>query len=134
MIFVDTGAWFAAFVPTDADHTVARAWLVRNQAPLLTTDYVIDELLTLMRMRGENRRALRVGQSLFDQELAELHLVSPDDIHAAWGVYRQFSDKQWSFTDCVSKVVMVSRGIQTAFAFDAHFRQFGAVTVVPSGQ
>jgi hypothetical protein len=77
VIFVDTGAWFASFVPTDADHAVARAWLVRNQAPLLTTDYVIDELLTLMRMRGENRRALRVGQSLLDQGLAELHLVSP---------------------------------------------------------
>ncbi|WP_211211768.1 PIN domain-containing protein [Lamprocystis purpurea] len=74
---MDTGAWFASFVPTDADHAVARAWLVRNQAPLLTTDYVIDELLTLMRMRGENRRALRVGQSLLDQGLAELHLVSP---------------------------------------------------------
>ncbi|WP_295582743.1 hypothetical protein [uncultured Lamprocystis sp.] len=69
---MDTGAWFAVFVPADADHVVARAWLVRNQAPLLTTDYVVDELLTLMRMRGENRRALRVGQSLFDQELAEI--------------------------------------------------------------
>jgi uncharacterized protein len=109
--------------------------LQRDQtAPPLTTDYVIDELLTLMRMRGESRRALRVGQSLFDQGLAELHLVSPDNIQAAWGVYRQFSDKQWSFTDCVSKVVMVIRGIQTAFAFDAHFRQFGSVAVVPSGQ
>jgi uncharacterized protein len=75
VIFVDTGAWFASFVPTDADHAVARAWLVRNQAPLLTTDYVIDELLALMRMRGENRRALRVGQSLLDQGLAELHLA-----------------------------------------------------------
>jgi predicted nucleic acid-binding protein len=51
---------------------------------------------------------------LLDEVLAELHLVSSDDIRAAWGVYRQFSDKAWSFTDCVSKVVMTSRGIQTA--------------------
>ncbi|WP_295436081.1 hypothetical protein [uncultured Thiodictyon sp.] len=55
-----------------------------------------------------------MGQMLLDEVLAELHLVSSDDIRAAWGVYRQFSDKAWSFTDCVSKVVMTSRGIQTA--------------------
>jgi hypothetical protein len=54
VIFVDTGAWFAAFVPKDADHSAARAWLAGNEAPLLTTDYVLDELLTLLRMRGKS--------------------------------------------------------------------------------
>ncbi len=48
MIFVDTGAWFAAFVPNDADHSAADAWLETNTDLLVTTDYVIDELLTLM--------------------------------------------------------------------------------------
>ena len=27
MIFVDTSAWFAAFVPNDAHHAAARDWL-----------------------------------------------------------------------------------------------------------
>lgn len=40
-------------------------------------------------------------------------------------------DKQWSFTDCTSRVVMERLGIQKVFAFDDHFRQFGTVTVVP---
>ena len=53
MIFVDTGAWFAAFVPNDADHAMADAWLETNTDLLVTTDYVIDELLTLMKMRVE---------------------------------------------------------------------------------
>jgi hypothetical protein len=53
-------------------------------------------------------------------------------IPAGWEVYRRFADKQWSFTDCVSKVVMDRRGIRTAFAFDGHFRQFGTVTTVPA--
>ena len=53
MIFVDTGAWFATFVPNDPDHAAADAWLQANVQPLVTTDYVIDELLTLLKIRGE---------------------------------------------------------------------------------
>ena len=44
MIFVDTGAWFAAFVPNDPDHLAADAWLAQNRQPLVTTDFVLDEL------------------------------------------------------------------------------------------
>ena len=61
MIFVDTGAWFAAFVPNDSDHAAAAAWLEQNVEPLVTTDYVLDELLTLMKRRGEFSRALQLG-------------------------------------------------------------------------
>jgi predicted nucleic acid-binding protein len=53
MIFVDTGAWYASLVPTDRDHATAVQWLVTNHSPLLTTDYIIDETLTLLRARGE---------------------------------------------------------------------------------
>ena len=49
MIFVDTGAWFAAFVPNDADHAMADAWLETNTDLLVTIDYVIDELLGSVR-------------------------------------------------------------------------------------
>jgi predicted nucleic acid-binding protein len=58
MIFVDTGAWYASLVPTDPDHATAVQWLASNHSPLLTTDYIIDETLTLLRARGERKRAL----------------------------------------------------------------------------
>jgi predicted nucleic acid-binding protein len=131
VIFVDTGAWFAAFVPNDADHAAADAWLEANTEPLVTTDYVIDELLTLMKMRGEFQRALRVGASLFAEEIAQVAWVLPSDIQQAWHIFQRYHDKGWSFTDCVSRVMMERLGIQQAFAFDDHFRQFGTVTVVP---
>lgn len=35
-VFVDTGAWFAAFVPSDRDHARADQWLRRNDRPLVT--------------------------------------------------------------------------------------------------
>ena len=133
MIFVDTGAWFAAFVPNDADHTAADAWLEHNTEPLVTTDYVVDELLTLLKIRGEYRRALDIGPRLLHRDISRLEWVRPDDVQKAWEIYQQYQDKHWSFTDCVSRVVIERLGIRTAFAFDEHFRQFGTVTVVPLG-
>jgi uncharacterized protein len=130
-MFVDTGAWFAAFVPGDSDHQAARRWLSQNRQPLVTTDYILDELLTLLKCRGEFCRAEQAGQSILDGLVAQLEWVTPADVHAAWIVFRRFRDKGWSFTDCTSRVVMERLGINTAFSFDEHFREFGNVTLVP---
>jgi predicted nucleic acid-binding protein len=131
MIFVDTGAWFAAAVPTDPDHAAASQWLAGNNEPLLTTDYVVDETLTLLRVRGERTRALLLGKGFFGGRLAEIHRLDESEIALAWEIFRRFDDKGWSFTDCTSRVVIERLGIQQAFAFDNHFRQFGIMQVVP---
>jgi uncharacterized protein len=131
VIFVDTGAWFAAFVANDAHHAEARGWLDNNTEPLLTTDYVLDELLTLLRIRGEQSRAFILGEQILSESIVSLHLVSIREIQLAFDVFHRFHDKNWSFTDCVSRVVMEESKIDTAFAFDDQFRQFGTVTVVP---
>jgi predicted nucleic acid-binding protein len=131
MIFVDTGAWCTVFVPVDPDHARATQWLAANRQPLVTTDYVVDETLTLLRSRGEKVAAIQAGDEFFGGELASVHYLTEDDIRAAWDVFRRFRDKDWSFTDCTSKVVMEQLGISRAFAFDQHFRQFGTVNIVP---
>lgn len=69
--------------------------------------------------------------SAFSGELAKVHYLTAADIAAAAELFRTYADKDWSFTDCTSKVVMESLGITTAFSFDRHFRQFGNITVVP---
>ena len=80
MIFIDTGAWFASVVPWDANHAAARAWLLLNRDVLLTTDYVIDETLTLLRVRKENTRALVLGEQLFDQHLCKIQFIDETDV------------------------------------------------------
>lgn len=130
-VFVDTGAWFAAFVPTDRDHARADRWLRQNDRPLVTTDDVLDELLTLRLVRGERERARRVGAALLDGSLAALHWMTRKDIQQAWEIFRQFWDKGWSFTDYCGRVVLANLGITSAFAFDEHFRQFGIGPVLP---
>lgn len=83
--------------------SAATAWQAANVEPLITTDYVIDETLTLLRARRETMRAIRLGRQLFGGSLGTIHHVTPAEVAAAWDVFRMFSDKEWSFTDCTSK-------------------------------
>jgi uncharacterized protein len=131
MIFVDSGAWFAGAVRTDINHQAARDWLDSNDQALVTTDYIIDETLTLLRGRGYTASAIEVGEGFFAGKLAQIILVEETDLREAWSIFRQFLDKDWSFTDCTSKAVMDRLEIQRAFSFDHHFRQFGSVIVEP---
>jgi uncharacterized protein len=131
VIFVDSSAWYARYTPSDRFHQAAIECVRNSRSFLVTTDYVVDETLTLFRARGNNERALLIGKPLLAGELAELIWVQPDDVHAAWSVYERFQDKRWSFTDCVSYVVMQRLQVTHAMAFDEHFRQFGIVSIIP---
>lgn len=130
-MFVDTGGWFAYVVPDDPEHQTANDLLTADNGPFLTTDYVIDETLTLLVARGHKQRAVAFGLMAFSGVLAEIHYLTRAEIAAGWDVFQRYTDKEWSFTDCTSKVVIESLGIAQAFSFDHHFRQFGTVAVVP---
>lgn len=131
MIFVDTGGWFASIVPTDKNHEKARDWFLQNREPLITTNYIVDETLTLFKARGEYKRALQIGEQFFNGSLSSVYNLNGEDLAETWQVFKQFSDKEWSFTDCSSKVVMEKLEITHAFAFNGHFKQFGTIIVVP---
>jgi uncharacterized protein len=131
VIFVDTSAWFARYPPKDRHHLAAKSFHVQSREKFVTTDYVVDELLTLLKARANVGRATRVGRALFGGKLANIEWVTESDVGNAWTIFETRRDKEWSFTDCVSLVVMQRLAIRTAFAFDEHFRQFGAVVVAP---
>lgn len=130
-VFVDTGGWFAYFVRRDPDHPAAVAWMRQNRQPLLTTDFVLDELFTLLKLRESHRVAVAAGIALLDQSVTHLEKIGEPDFRAAWEVFLQYNDKGWSFTDCTSRVVMQRLGITHAFAFDRHFEEFGTIVRVP---
>jgi len=131
MILVDTGAWFALSVPSDPDHLAARNFVESNREPLFTTDYIADELLTLFRFRRQSQRASQWLESVLLSGAIDLVRITPDDFEHAVAIYRGYSDKLWSFTDCTSLAAMERLKVAQAFAFDEHFRQFGSITVVP---
>ena len=97
---------------------------------MLTTDYVIDELLTLLKQRDYAEIAFAVGAPLIEGVACQLEYVQPDDIARAWVAFST-RDKGWSFTDCTSRIIIERLEIKTACAFDKHFQEFGNLTVVP---
>jgi uncharacterized protein len=131
VIFVDTGAWFARYVADDVDHAAAVDWFANVPDRLVTTEYVVDELLSLLKARGYPNIAFAIGESFIAGSACRLEHVEPMDLARAWIVFSTYRDKQWSFTDCVSRVVIERLGVTTACAFDTHFREFGTLTVVP---
>ena len=131
MIFIDTSAWYARLIPSDPNHEAARKWSEQNQDTFITTDYVIDETLTLLKVRGQVKCALALGDALFKGDLAKIHYLGQEEIIEAWRQFREFRDKDWSFTDISSKVIMEKLSIRKVFAFDRHFRQFGSFEVIP---
>lgn len=131
MIYVDTGVWFARYVRGDVDHPTAKNWFAQSSDRRVTTDYVVDELLTLLKSRGHADVAFRVGGNLLGGAICPLVHVQSCDLDRARAVFSTYRDKDWSFTDCVSRAVMERLGVTTAASFDDHFRQFGNIVVVP---
>ena len=52
---IDTSTWFAYFLPTDADHQRIRQCFRSSTGSLITTDYCVDETLTLLVQRETKR-------------------------------------------------------------------------------
>ena len=131
MIFVDTSVWYAAYVDEEPEHEQADALLAAPADRLVTTDYIVDELLTLLVARGHRPIAKVFGRLLWSGSLCQMVWVGQPDVKAAWEIFDSFDDKTWSFTDCVSYAVMKRLAIGEAFALDDDFKQFGFVEVKP---
>ncbi len=137
MIFVDTSAWFALLYEKAAERPEAAATFAeiergRYGTPV-TTDYVLDETFTLLRLRvgldpvsrlagllgrSPSIRQVRVGEAVFEESL-KLMLSRPD--------------KKWSFTDCTSFVIMRETHMTHAFSWDHNFVEAG-FKIVPDAR
>lgn len=63
-IFVATSGWYAAADRRDPDHGAVARWLRGNTLPLVTTDYVFDETVTLVRIELGHPAAIRFGENV----------------------------------------------------------------------
>ena len=132
MTFVDTSAWVALFITEDTRHAAAVDWIQHNQERLISSDYVLDETLTLLKTRFNIQAAIRVGQSLRSQRPSKLVYSTPEDVETTWKIFQSHRDKGWSFTDCSTFALMRRLHIKTIFAFDRHFSQMRGIRRVPS--
>ena len=129
-LFVDTSAWFAFINRKDPDHKAVGKVLHKFQGRLLTSNYIIDETISLCLYRLGHKAAVAVGGVLFDSNEVDSVRITMDDERAAYQLLCQRSDQRYSFTDCTSFVLMRRLSIEAALALDDDFRHEG-FQVVP---
>lgn len=129
-VFVDTSAFYAVFDRDDANHSRAKpVWerLLREQATLLTNNYVVLETSALFQHRL-GVAALR--EFLEDvMPLLEVDWISEHRHRAGAEAVLVSSRKKLSLVDCISFQSMREHGVRTAFCFDRHFREQGFAVV-----
>ncbi|MBI4378631.1 MAG: PIN domain-containing protein [Nitrospinae bacterium] len=131
-LFVDTGAWYAIVDKKDPDHNKAKYFLKINKIPLITTNFVFDETITLLRCRLGWNVAKDFGHSLKSSKFVSLISIKDEDEERAWEIFLKYKDKDFSYTDCTSFAVMERLKMDTAFTFDSHFQSMGLKVVQSS--
>ncbi len=129
-LFVDTAGWAAFLVRSEAFHDQAVFLLDdarENGQPVLTTSYVMAELVALLTspMRVARPEQVRIIGTLRSADwIRILHVESAQD-EAAWRLLAKHDDKAWSLVDCASFIVMREHSVTVALTSDRHFEQAG---------
>jgi predicted nucleic acid-binding protein len=131
VVFIDTSVWFSILVPKDPKHPGCLQWFDDLNEPLITSDYIVDETLTLLVMRGERKKAIEFGNLVMTDSAVILHRLSENQFDRSWLFFQRLSGAGLSFTDCTTHIIARDRGIEKIASFDHHFRTTGQFTLVP---
>lgn len=127
-IFIDTSAWLALNDRNDRYHirAVSKSSEIReNKIDIVTSEYIIDESITLIRFRVSHKAAIVFGESIFRSNIVRIEGIIENTRLQAWEIFKKYRDKNLSFTDCTSFVIMKNLKIKKAFTFDEDFRYAG---------
>jgi predicted nucleic acid-binding protein len=127
-IFVDTAGWMACADSSDPAHrqaSDARDAALESGRLLVTTDYVVDETLTLIRARLSLAAAKSWWAQLEGSSRLRWEWIEAERAEKARDVFFRHNDKTYSFTDCTSFVVMKELKLKQVLTTDRHFRQMG---------
>ena len=132
MIFVDTGAFIAIYLEGDQYHSHAfPLWkqLLASGERLYTSNFVLEETITLISRRGGYEFALRKARLLYASP--NLEILRPDRRMelAALDYFHKYADQEVGFTDCVSFALMHAHRLTRVFCFDRHFDAPGFIRV-----
>jgi len=130
LVFIDTWAWLALANRKDTYHERVSKYyfkIRKEKYLLITSDYVLDELITALFINVAFDSAVKFVESLFtmikDGQLG-LEKITDKGFKEAWALRKKYTDKpDISFTDLTTFVVMHKRGIRKVFTGDPHFEK-----------
>jgi predicted nucleic acid-binding protein len=127
-LFIDTAGWMSMADRNDAHHTdstqVRDNWLEEGGI-LVTSDYVIDETLTLIRVRLGIDAAEKWWDIVSDSPRLKVEWINSERAEKARRWFFRWRDKSFSFTDCTSFIVMRELRLKKVLTGDRHFIEAG---------
>jgi len=128
-LFVDTWGWLALADRSDAKHGLA-ADCYRERSKfsgrIVTSNFVLDELLTLLFLRLPFAEAATFSNAIFASSAVTTEIITRERFRTAMELRLKFADKpRISFTDLTSMVIMKELGISDAMTADNHFVHVG---------
>jgi predicted nucleic acid-binding protein len=128
MIFVDTSYWVALRNRRDANHARARALFERAASDtLVTSNHVRGETWTYLRRRAGHDSAVAFLDALDRSPRSQVVTIDPSQEAEALRWLRRHDEREYSFVDATSFVLMRSLRIRDALVFDADFAAAGFV-------
>ncbi|MCH7733202.1 MAG: type II toxin-antitoxin system VapC family toxin [Candidatus Marinimicrobia bacterium] len=125
-LFIDTSAFYAFFDKRDSQHKRVFKILKNSDDVFVTSNYVLDELITLFRVRKLSLAQFEPFiNSLWSEESCQLFRVSKDIDLLAWDMLKKLKEHNFSFTDCTSFVLMKNHNIKKVCTLDKHFQIAG---------
>jgi len=131
-VFIDTGFWIALFDRRDHNHAdagIAIKPLLQNYR-LYLSDFIVFETITYLNCSLKRHDlAIRFLEKLQNSPLKVMTI--DDDVKTkALVLFKKYSDKYLSMTDCTSFVIMLRSKIHRYAGFDDHFKQMGFISVL----
>jgi predicted nucleic acid-binding protein len=126
VIFVDSSFWIALRNRRDPHHDEASALLTEvGDTQLITSNHVRGETWTYLRRKAGHRSAVAFLDAVSrSRRLRTVHIADDLERRAiAW--LRQHDEREFSFVDATSFVLMRSMKIRDAFTFDGDFAAAG---------
>lgn len=128
MTFVDTSFWVALRNRRDGNHELAKTLLKRLAgATLVTSNQVRGETWTYLRRRAGHGSAVAFLDAIDQSTRAQVVHVDTAQESEALAWLRRHDEREYSFVDATSFVLMRSLKIREALAFDGDFTAAGFV-------
>ena len=130
MRLADTSFWVALAARRDRNHPDARALWSTQAEPVVVTNHVAGETWTFLRRRAGHVVAVQ-ALSVFRSTRVNLVHIDERDEGEAWKWLQRRDEREFSFVDATSFVLMRRLRIREALAFDGDFTSAGFTELRP---
>ena len=129
-VIVDTNVIVAFLIEKEKNHnkalTLFRSLLENSHGSLFVTDYIIDEVITLIGSRFKRKDLVEQAYSFMSEDSGIFNFIKTESHHLTkaweyWKKYTEYPKRPLSFTDASILVVSEEYSIEYVASFDTEF-------------